>query len=34
MFEFGIWTQLTGTGHGRQLMQIIDAAVKEFPSYG
>ena len=34
MFDFGIWTQLTSTGHGRQLMQIIEVAVEKFPSYG
>jgi hypothetical protein len=33
-FNFDIWTQLTGTGRGRQLMQVIDVAVKKFPSYG
>jgi hypothetical protein len=33
-FDFVIWPQLTGTGRGRQLLQIIDIAVKKFPSYG
>jgi hypothetical protein len=33
-FDFDIWAQLTRTGRGRQLMQIIDVAVKKFPSYG
>jgi hypothetical protein len=33
-FDFDIWTQLTATGRGRQLTQIIDVAVKKFPIYG
>jgi hypothetical protein len=33
-FEFDIWAQLTETGCGRRLMQVIDAAVENFPDYG
>lgn len=33
-FEFDVWRQLTATGRGRQLMQVIDAAVDKFPAYG
>ena len=33
-FEFHLWTQLTDTGRGRQLMRIIDVAVDKFPVYG
>ena len=32
-FEFPIWSQLTETGRGRQLLKVIDAAVLEFPKY-
>ena len=32
-FEFDIWTQLTKTGRGRQLMQVIDTAVENFPDF-
>ena len=31
--EFPIWSQLTETGRGRQLLKVIDAAVLEFPKY-
>jgi hypothetical protein len=34
MFEFDLWTKLTNSGRGRQLMQVIRRAVDEFPSYG
>ena len=33
MFEFDIWTKLTGTGSGRQLMKTIGFAVVNFPAY-
>ncbi len=33
-FEFDIWTQLTNTGRGRELIRIIDVAVNRFPAYG
>ena len=33
-FKFDVWTQLTGTGRGRQLIRIIDVAVDKFPAYG
>ncbi len=33
-FEFEVWSQLTNTGRGRQLIQIIDVAVEKFPVYG
>jgi hypothetical protein len=33
-YDFEIWKQLTATGHGRQLLQAIDLAVKNFPAYG
>ena len=33
-FEFGVWTRLTDTGRGRQLLKVIDAAVLKFPEYG
>jgi hypothetical protein len=33
-FEFDVWTRLTDTGRGRQLMQIIGVAVDKFPVYG
>lgn len=32
-FEFDVWRQLTGTGRGRQLLQVIGAAVNQFPVY-
>ncbi len=33
-FDFDVWQQLTGTGRGRQLVQVIKAAVDKFPVYG
>ena len=33
-FDFDVWRQLTGTGRGRQLTQVIKAAVDQFPVYG
>jgi hypothetical protein len=33
-FEFDVWSQLTNTGHGRQLLHVIRLAVEKFPSYG
>lgn len=33
-FSFDVWTQLTGTGRGRQLMQMIQVAIEQFPVYG
>ena len=32
-YPFGVWTQLTETSRGRQLLKVIDAAVLEFPRY-
>ena len=32
--DFEVWRQLTGTGRGRQLLQVIERAVKQFPVYG
>jgi hypothetical protein len=32
-FEFDVWRQLTETGRGRQLVQVIKAAVEQFPVY-
>ena len=32
-FEFEIWRDLTETGRGRQLWQVIDLAVTAFPKY-
>ena len=32
-FEFDIWRELTGTGRGRQFMQVIEFAVNKFPVY-
>jgi hypothetical protein len=32
-FEFPIWKQLTETGRGRQLLNVIDIAVRRFPEY-
>lgn len=32
-FDFPVWAALTGTGRGRQLLKVIDAAVREFPKY-
>jgi hypothetical protein len=33
-YEFAVWTQLTDSGRGRQLLRVIDAAVIGFPAYG
>src|SRR5438128_11436642 len=33
-YEFGVWTQLIGSGRGRQLLKVIDTAVLEFPKHG
>ncbi len=33
-FDFDVWHQLTETGRGRQLMQVIKTAVEQFPVYG
>jgi hypothetical protein len=33
-YEFRLWTELTETGRGRQLMRVVDAAVLGFPEYG
>ena len=33
LFKFDVWTQLTNTGRGRQLMQVIKVAVERFPEY-
>ncbi|MGO8690165.1 MAG: hypothetical protein ACLQLG_11060 [Thermoguttaceae bacterium] len=33
-YSFPVWAELTGTGRGRQLLGVIDAAVREFPRYG
>ncbi|MGA2255760.1 MAG: hypothetical protein ABSG53_14030 [Thermoguttaceae bacterium] len=32
-FDFDVWRQLTETGRGRQLVQVIKAAVEQFPVY-
>jgi hypothetical protein len=32
-FPFPIWTSLVDTGSGRQLLRVIDAAVRNFPQY-
>ena len=32
-FEFELWIQLTSTGRGRQLMQVIEVAIENFPMY-
>lgn len=32
-YQFGVWTQLTDTGRGRQLIKVIDSAVSRFPEY-
>ena len=33
-FDFDVWHQFTDTGCGRQLIQVIETAVVEFPTYG
>lgn len=32
-YEFPVWTSLTQTGRGRDLLHAIDAAVRHFPQY-
>ncbi len=32
-FEFDVWRQLTDTGRGRQLVDVIATAVEQFPVY-
>ncbi|MDY0170703.1 MAG: hypothetical protein RBS80_29445 [Thermoguttaceae bacterium] len=32
-FEFDVWRQLSDTGRGRQLIQVIATAVEQFPVY-
>jgi hypothetical protein len=32
-YTFSVWEQLTETGRGRQLLKVIEAAVREFPKY-
>ncbi len=32
-FDFEVWTQLTETGRGRQLLKVIDSAVVQFARY-
>jgi len=32
-FEFDIWSKLTDTGRGRQLLRVIEFAVDQFPAY-
>lgn len=34
LHDFAVWKQLTETGRGRQLLRIIDEAVRQFPTYG
>ncbi len=34
LYEFEVWTRLTETGRGRQLLNVVDAAVLKFPDYG
>ena len=31
--RFAVWAQLTETGRGRELLDLIDIAVHQFPSY-
>ncbi len=31
---FNVWAELTETGRGRQLLRVLDAAVRQFPRYG
>lgn len=33
-YSFEVWRQLTQTGQGRQLMQVIQTAVDRFPLFG
>lgn len=32
-YSFKVWTDLTETGRGHQLIRVIDAAVQQFPQY-
>jgi hypothetical protein len=32
-FNFQVWQRLTDTGRGRQLLKVLEAAVREFPKY-
>jgi hypothetical protein len=32
-FHFELWSRLTDTGHGRQLLQVIQLAIDRFPTY-
>ena len=32
-YEFSVWKDLKDTGRGRQLLKVLDAAVREFPKY-
>jgi hypothetical protein len=32
-YEFPVWVELTESGRGRDLLRIIDAAVRRFPEY-
>jgi len=34
LYRFDVWTQLTGTSRGRQLLKVIRTAVERFPDYG
>jgi hypothetical protein len=34
LYEFAVWNRLTGSGRGRQLLRVVDDAVREFPRYG
>lgn len=34
LFPFPVWLQLTNSGRGRQLAQVIQLAVDNFPTYG
>ena len=33
-YPFPVWAELTESGRGRQLLRVIDAAVRRFPEYG
>lgn len=32
-YDFEVWRQLTGSGRGRQLLQVIDLAIQRFEEY-
>jgi hypothetical protein len=32
--EFDLWRQITHSGRGRQLLQVVERAIKTFPKYG